>query len=82
MCFLVEHGKHWRQRLSATVICGRVMVVTAAAAREKSRGGNGEAPEEISAHSLGQTASTGYTSATAFKIEWCVSKRSGPHPEV
>ena len=48
-----EYGKHWRQRLSVTIICGRVMVVTAAAARERGRGGNGEAPEEISAHSLG-----------------------------
>ena len=52
MCEL-EYGKHWRQRLSVTIICGRVMVVTAAAARERGRGGNGEAPEEISAHSLG-----------------------------
>jgi hypothetical protein len=33
-------------------IRGRVMVVTAAAARERGRG-NGEVPEEISAHSLG-----------------------------
>ena len=48
----VEYGKHWRQRLSVTIIRGRVMVVTAAAARERGRG-NGEAPEEISAHSLG-----------------------------
>ena len=52
MCEL-EYGKHWRQRLSVTIICGRVMVVTVAAARERGRGGNGEAPEEISAHSLG-----------------------------
>jgi hypothetical protein len=44
----VEYGKHWRQRLSVTIIRGRVMVVTAAAVRER-----GEAPEEISAHSLG-----------------------------
>jgi hypothetical protein len=44
--------KHWRQRLSVTIIRGRVMVVTAAVARERERG-NGEAPEEISAHSLG-----------------------------
>jgi hypothetical protein len=57
------------------------MVVTAVAARERGRG-NGEVPEEISAHSLGYTASSGYTSATAFRIEWHVSKRSGPHPEV
>jgi hypothetical protein len=49
----MEYGKHWRQRLSVTIICGRVMVVVAAAARERGRGGNGEAPEEISAHSLG-----------------------------
>ena len=48
----LEYGKHWRQRLSVTIIRGRVMVVTAAAARERGRG-NGEAPEEISAHSLG-----------------------------
>lgn len=48
----MEYGKHWRQRLSVTIIRGRVMVVTAAAARERGRG-NGEAPEEISAHSLG-----------------------------
>ena len=47
-----EYGKHWRQRLSVTIIRGRVMVVTAAVARERGRG-NGEAPEEISAHSLG-----------------------------
>ena len=40
-------------RLSATIIRGRVMVVTAAAARERGRRGNGEVPEEISAHSLG-----------------------------
>ena len=53
MCFLVEYGKHWRQRLSVTIICGRVMVVTVVAAWERGRGGNGEAPEEISAHSLG-----------------------------
>ena len=37
----MEYGKHWRQRLSVTIICGRVMVVTAAAARERGRGGNG-----------------------------------------
>ena len=49
---VVEYGKHWRQRLSVTIIRGRVMVVTAAAARERGRG-NGEVPEEISAHSLG-----------------------------
>ena len=48
----MEYGKHWRQRLSVTIIRGRVMVVTAAAARERGRG-NGEVPEEISAHSLG-----------------------------
>ena len=49
----MEYGKHWRQRLSVTIIRGRVMVVTAVvAARERGRG-NGEAPEEISAHSLG-----------------------------
>ena len=53
MCFLVEYGKHWRQWLSVTIICGRVMVVTAVVARKRGRGGNGEAPEEISAHSLG-----------------------------
>jgi hypothetical protein len=47
----VEYGKHWRQRLSVTIIRGRVMVVMAAV-RERGRG-NGEAPEEISAHSLG-----------------------------
>ena len=40
-----------RHRLSVTIIRGRVMVVMAAAARERGRG-NGEAPEEISAHSL------------------------------
>jgi hypothetical protein len=70
-------GKHWRQWLSVTIIRGRVMVVTVAAARERGRG-NGEAPEEISAHSLGYTASSDYTSATdftAFRIEWHVSKR-------
>jgi hypothetical protein len=49
---VTKHGKHWRQRLSVTIIRGRVMVVTAAAARERGRG-NGEAFEEISAHSLG-----------------------------
>ena len=48
----MEYGKHWRQRLSVTIIRGRVMVVTAVAARERGRG-NGEVPEEISAHSLG-----------------------------
>ena len=48
----MEYGKYWRQRLSVTIIRGRVMVVTAAAARERGRG-NGEVPEEISAHSLG-----------------------------
>ena len=42
-----------RQRLSVTIIRGRVMVVVAAAAREKGRGGNGETPEETSPHSLG-----------------------------
>jgi hypothetical protein len=47
----MEYGNHWRQRLSVTIIWGRVMVVTAAAARERRRG-NGEALEEISAHSL------------------------------
>jgi hypothetical protein len=47
----MEYGKHWRQRLSVTIIRGRVMVVTAAA-RERGQS-NGEAPEEISAHSLG-----------------------------
>jgi hypothetical protein len=50
--YILLVGKHWRQRLSVTIIRGRVMVVTAAAARERGRG-NGEAPEEISAHSLG-----------------------------
>jgi hypothetical protein len=49
----MEYEKHWRQRLSVAIIRGRVMVVAAAAARERGRGGNGEAPEEISAHSLG-----------------------------
>jgi hypothetical protein len=49
---VLKYEKHWRQRLSVTTIRGRVMVVTAAAARERERG-NGEAPEEISAHSLG-----------------------------
>ena len=48
----MEYGKHWRQRLSVTIIWGRVMVVTAVAVGERGRG-NGEAPEEISAHSLG-----------------------------
>jgi hypothetical protein len=52
VCFLVEYGKHWRQRLSVTIIRGRVMVVTVEVAWERGRG-NGEAPEEISAHSLG-----------------------------
>jgi hypothetical protein len=53
----MEYGKHWRQRLSVTIIRGmirgRVMVVTAAAAARERGRGNGEAPEEISAHSLG-----------------------------
>ena len=50
----MEYGKHWRQRLSVTIMCGRVMVVTVVVvAWERGRGGNGEAPEEISAHSLG-----------------------------
>jgi hypothetical protein len=53
------YGKLWRQRLSATIIRGRVMVVTAAAAWERGQG-NGEAPEESSSHSLGSTASSGY----------------------
>jgi hypothetical protein len=47
----MEYGKHWRRRLSVTITCGRVMVV-AAAARERGRGGNGETPEEISTDSL------------------------------
>jgi hypothetical protein len=52
----LEYGEHWRQRLSVTIIRGRVMVVAAAAAAaagEKGRGGNGETPEETSPHSLG-----------------------------
>ena len=52
----LEYGEHWRQRLSVTIIRGRVMVVAAAAAaaaREKGRGGNGETPEETPRHSLG-----------------------------
>ena len=54
MCFLVEYEKHWRQRLSVTIIRGRVMVVTAAAAARERGRGNGEAPaDEISAYSLG-----------------------------
>ena len=48
----VEYKKHWRQRLSVTIMRGRVMVVTVVVAWERGRG-NGEAPEEISAHSLG-----------------------------
>jgi hypothetical protein len=41
----MEYRKHWRQRLSDTIIRGRVMVVTAAAARERGRG-SGEAYRE------------------------------------
>jgi hypothetical protein len=48
----MEYEKHWRQRLSVTIIRGRVMVVTAVVAWERGRG-NGEASEEICAHSLG-----------------------------
>jgi hypothetical protein len=50
----MEYGKHWRQRLSATIIRGRVMMMVVAAAAAGERGlGNGEAPGEIFAHSLG-----------------------------
>ena len=48
----LEYGQYWRQQLSVTIICGRVMVVAAVVARERLRGGNGETPEEISTHSL------------------------------
>ena len=48
----MEYGEHWMQRLSVTIIRGRVMVATAAAAWERGRG-NDEALEEISANSLG-----------------------------
>ena len=41
------YEQHWRQRLSATIIRGGVMVVTVVVAWERGRG-NGEAPEEIS----------------------------------
>jgi hypothetical protein len=44
----MKYGKHWRQRLSVTIIRGRVMVVTAAAARERGRG-NGEARGDLRA---------------------------------
>jgi hypothetical protein len=47
----MEYGKHWKQRLSVTIIiCGRVVVVVAAWERS---GWQRQDPEEISAHSLG-----------------------------
>ena len=36
-----------------TIIRGRMVVAVAVAPRERGRGGNGETPEETSAHSLG-----------------------------
>ena len=49
----LEYVKHWSQRLSVTIIRGRVMVVVVVVVAWERGRGSGEAPEEISTHSLG-----------------------------